>query len=119
MINRIILEGRIHTVDDKEMKNGTPFAEVKIAAMESYKDNSGQWLQRPALFQFVAFGEAAEQISKVGRSTYVVIEGKLRANEYDGKLYLSAQILSFQIIGANKSNTKIEVKKTEEDDIPF
>ncbi len=86
-VNKVILLGRLgKDVELRYTAQGTAVATFSIATDESYKDQSGQKVEKTSWHNIVVWGKLAEiagQYLKKGVPVY--LEGKLQTRNYDGK----------------------------------
>lgn len=86
-INKVILVGNLG--QDPEMKytaSGTAVCNIRLATNESYKDASGEWVERTEWHSLVAWSRLAEicnEYLKKGSQAY--FEGKLQTRSYEDK----------------------------------
>lgn len=84
-LNKVMLIG--HLGNDPEMKvttSGQSRVIFTLATTESYKDNDGNWQEKPEWHRIVVWGKLAEicsQYLKKGRQVY--IEGRLQTRSWD------------------------------------
>jgi single-strand DNA-binding protein len=100
-INRVILVGNLGK--DPEIRHteaGITVARFPIATSETYKDKTGNKVERTEWHNIVAWrglAEVAEKYLKKGQSVY--IEGKIRSNNYQDKE--GVQRYSIEIVADN------------------
>ncbi len=86
-INRVILVGNLGKDPEiRHTEGGIAVARFPIATSESYKDKTGNKVERTEWHNIVAWrglAEVAEKYLKKGQSVY--IEGKIRSNNYQDK----------------------------------
>lgn len=86
-INRVILVGNLGKDPEiRHIEGGVTVARFPIATSETYKDRSGNKVERTEWHNIVAWrglAEVAEKYLKKGQSVY--IEGKIRSNNYQDK----------------------------------
>ena len=84
-LNKVMLIG--HLGNDPEVRtttSGQSKTNFTIATPESFKDNDGNWQEKPEWHRIVAWGKLAEicgQYLKKGRQVY--IEGRLQTRSWD------------------------------------
>ncbi|MDB5260828.1 MAG: single-stranded DNA-binding protein [Adhaeribacter sp.] len=86
-INRVILVGNLGKDPEiRHTEGGVPVARFSVATSETYKDKTGNKVDRTEWHNIVAWrglAEVAEKYMKKGQSVY--IEGKIRTNNYQDK----------------------------------
>lgn len=87
MINKVILVG--HVGKDPEVRyidNGTAVAQFSLATNETYKDKTGNRVEKTEWHNVVIWRGLAEVVEKyVKKGDQLYIEGKLRTRSYDDK----------------------------------
>jgi single-strand DNA-binding protein len=100
-INRVILVGNLGKDPEiRHTEGGIAVARFPIATSESYKDKTGNRVERTEWHNIVAWrglAEVAEKYMKKGQSVY--IEGKIRSNNYQDKE--GVQRYSIEIVADN------------------
>lgn len=100
-INRVILVGNLGKDPEiRHTEGGVAVARFPIATSESYKDKTGNKVERTEWHNIVAWrglAEVAEKYMKKGQSVY--IEGKIRTNNYQDKEGI--QRYSIEIVADN------------------
>ncbi|NOX85909.1 MAG: single-stranded DNA-binding protein [Chlorobi bacterium] len=98
-LNKVILIGRIgrdpdvHTFDD-----GTKKISFSLATTESYRNNSGDWVDQTEWHNIVGFRYLADK--SVAKGDLVYIEGKIKTRKYtdrDGNDRYITEIISDKI----------------------
>ena len=108
-LNKVMLIG--HLGNDPEMKvttSGQSRVIFTLATTESYKDNDGNWQEKPEWHRIVVWGKLAEicsQYLKKGRPVYV--EGRIKTRKYtdkDGVEKYATDIIAneMQMLGARE-----------------
>jgi len=86
-INKVILIGNLGKDPEiRHLEGGVAVARFPIATSETYKDKTGNKVERTEWHNIVAWrglAEVAEKYIKKGQSVY--IEGKIRTNNYQDK----------------------------------
>ena len=85
-LNKVQLIG--HLGGDPELRdaNGTPVVSFSVATNESYKDQSGNLVERTEWHRIVAWRKLAEVMAEyLRKGSKVYIEGKLQTRSYDDK----------------------------------
>lgn len=100
-INRVILVGNLGKDPEiRHTETGVTVARFPIATSETYKDKSGNKVERTEWHNIVAWrglAEVAEKYLKKGQSVY--IEGRIRSNNYQDKEGI--QRYSIEIVADN------------------
>ena len=100
-INRVILVGNLGKDPEiRHTESGVAVARFPIATSETYKDKTGNKVERTEWHNIVAWrglAEVAEKYLKKGQSVYV--EGKIRTNNYQDKEGI--QRYSIEIVADN------------------
>jgi single-strand DNA-binding protein len=100
-INRVILVGNLGKDPEiRHTEGGVAVARFPIATSETYKDKTGNKVERTEWHNIVAWrglAEVAEKYLKKGQSVY--IEGKIRTNNYQDKEGI--QRYSIEIVADN------------------
>lgn len=86
-INKVIIVGNLG--QDPELRytgSGTAVCNLRIATNESYKDASGEWVDRTEWHSVVAWARLAEICNEyLKKGSQVYIEGSLQTRNYDDK----------------------------------
>lgn len=86
-INKVIIVGNLG--QDPELRytgSGTAVCNLRIATNESYKDSSGEWVDRTEWHSVVAWARLAEICNEyLKKGSQVYIEGSLQTRNYDDK----------------------------------
>ena len=100
-INRVILIGNLGKDPEiRHTEGGVTIARFPIATSETYKDKTGNKVERTEWHNIVAWrglAEVAEKYLKKGQSVY--IEGRIRSNNYQDKE--GVQRYSIEIVADN------------------
>jgi single-strand DNA-binding protein len=87
MINKVILVG--HVGKDPEVRyidNGAAVAQFSLATNETYKDKTGNRVEKTEWHNIVLWRGLAEVVEKyVKKGDQLYIEGKIRTRSYDDK----------------------------------
>ena len=85
--NKVQLIGHLgRDVEIKDFENGRKMARVSIATNESYKNGEGEKVEAVQWHNIVAWGKAAETMSKLWKKgTEVAVQGKLVHRSYEDK----------------------------------
>lgn len=108
MVNALILQGRL--TKDVVNKNGT--AQFSIA-FEDYKNET-------MFIDVVAFKQTAEYcFNYLHKGNMVIIDGSLRINKYQDKIYISCVARKITSIGSsNKETNFIKEERQAKEDLP-
>lgn len=86
-INAVTLSGNL--VRDPELNtlpSGVAVCRLRLASNERYKDQSGQWSDRPQYFDVSVWRGVGEHIAKtMHRGDQIVVQGRLRWREWEDK----------------------------------
>jgi single-strand DNA-binding protein len=86
-INKVIIVGNLG--QDPELRytgSGTAVCNLRLATNESYKDASGEWVDRTEWHSVVAWARLAEICNEyLKKGSQVYIEGSLQTRNYDDK----------------------------------
>lgn len=86
-INKVILVGNLGA--DPELRytgSGTAVCNLRIATNESYKDASGEWVERTEWHNVVAWARLAEICNEyLKKGSQVYFEGSLQTRSYDDR----------------------------------
>lgn len=84
-VNKVFLLGNLTA--DPELKytgGGTAVTNFSVATNESYKDASGEWVEKPQFHNVTAWGNQAELICKMAvKGTQMHVEGSLNYGSYE------------------------------------
>ena len=86
-LNKVQLIGRLGKAPDaRSMPNGTSVTSFSIATDESYKNKSGEKVERTEWHRIETLGPLAEICAKyLSKGKLVYIEGKLHTRKWDDK----------------------------------
>lgn len=86
-INKVILVGNVG--QDPELRytgSGTAVCNLRLATSESYKDASGEWVERTEWHSVVAWARLAEICNEyLQKGSQIYIEGSLQTRSYEDK----------------------------------
>lgn len=86
-INRVTLTGNL--TSDPELRHtpsGTAVCSLRVAVNDSYKDQSGQWVEKPNYFNVTVWGAQGESCNNyLSRGRPVAIDGRLSWREWEAK----------------------------------
>lgn len=129
-INKVILVGTVGNKDIRYSADGNPIANLSLATSESWKDKSGEKVEKTEWHKIVAFGKLAEIVEKyVDKGSKLYVEGKLQTRSYEQegvKKYTTEivineiQMLDSKPVQKSEASTKNEHKaELDLEDIPF
>lgn len=105
-LNKATLIG--HLGKDVELKytpNGTAVANFSLAVSESYKNESGEWVEKTEWFNVVAWKKTAETCSNyLRKGSKVYLEGKITNESYekDGEKKYITKIVAQNLVFLDK-----------------
>lgn len=86
-VNKVILVGNLG--QDPELRytgTGTAVCNLRLATNESYKDASGEWIERTEWHSIVAWGRLGEICNEyLRKGSQVYFEGSLQTRSYDDR----------------------------------
>ena len=86
-VNKVILVGNLG--QDPELRytgSGTAVCNIRLATNESYKDASGEWVERTEWHSVVAWARLAEICNEyLKKGSQIYIEGSLQTRNYEDK----------------------------------
>lgn len=86
-VNKVILVGNLG--QDPELRytgTGTAVCNLRLATNESYKDASGEWIERTEWHSIVAWGRLGEICNEyLNKGSQVYFEGSLQTRSYDDR----------------------------------
>ncbi len=114
-LNKVMLIGHLGSDPEvKVMTSGQSKANFTLATTESFKDNDGNWQEKPEWHRIIVWGKLAEicgQYLKKGRQVY--IEGRLQTRSWDDpksgeKKYTTEIVCSdMQMLGAQRDQNSV------------
>ena len=129
--NRVVLMGNL--TRDPELRqtpSGRSVADIGLATNETYKNQSGETVEKTCFVDIVAWGKQAETCSQYltkGRS--VLVEGRLQLDQWENKngekrsrLRVLADRIQFLPGGRNaekSSNAPAKAGPVDEEEMPF
>ena len=127
-INKVIIVGTLgNDPEVRYMKNGDAVANISIATSESWKDKSGEKVEKTEWHKAVLYrglGDIAGKYLKKGSQVY--IEGKIQTRKWqdkDGQDRYTTEIVAreMQMLGGKlqKTETSHQVSADFDDDCPF
>jgi len=136
-INKVILAGRVGTVEVKEFGTGRKVIQMSLATMDGYRKDD-KWENKTEWHRLIfAIPSLVERALKVQKGDTIYVEGSINTNEWTTKEGEKKQIkeiscTSYKTIlrGANKeertynqpkttTSESIAPKSMDDDDIPF
>lgn len=135
-INKVILAGRVGTVEVKEFETGRVLVQVSLATTDGYKKND-EWVNKTEWHRIIfAMPNLAEKAKGIGKGDVIYVEGSINTNEWTTKEGEKKQIkeiscTSFKTFVKAKGEPKefnqpkttvsqsIAKPAVEDDDIPF
>ena len=86
-IAHVTLEGNL--TRDPELRqtpNGTSVCQLGVAVNSSYKDASGQWVEKPNFFDVVVWGSQGENCAKyLSKGRQIAVDGRLDQRSWDAQ----------------------------------
>ena len=86
-INRVVLVGNL--TRDPELRttpNGKSVCTLGLAVNEGYKNDAGEWVEKPNFFDIVVWGAQAESCSRyLSKGRPVAIDGRLSHRTWEDK----------------------------------
>jgi len=135
-INKVILAGRVGTVEVKEFETGRTVVQVSLATTDGYKKKD-EWVNTTEWHRLIfAIPSLAERAKAIGKGDVIYVEGSINTNEWTTKEGEKKQIkeiscTSFKTFAKAKGEPKefnqpkttvsqsISKPAVEDDDIPF
>lgn len=129
MINKVILIGNVGADPEvNKLENGTMVANLRLATTESYKNKSGERVDRTEWHSIVLWSGLAEIVAKyVHKGMRLYIEGRLRSRGWEDDRGIKHHITeihasTLQMLSYPKENQddlpNVSIPQ-EADDIPF
>ncbi|MCX8032123.1 MAG: single-stranded DNA-binding protein [Thermoleophilia bacterium] len=86
-IARVTLVGNL--TRDPELRqtpSGTPVCQLAVAVNSSYKDATGQWVEKPNYFDVIVWGTQGENCARyLSKGRQVAIDGRLDQRTWEGQ----------------------------------
>lgn len=136
-LNKVILAGRVGSVEVKEFETGRKLVNVSLATTDGYKKGD-KWENKTEWHRLIfAIQGLAERVATVGKGDVIYVEGSINTNEWTTKDGEKKQIkeiscTSFKTLSKaaakqeerefNQPKTTISqsmASKSDDDDIPF
>jgi single-strand DNA-binding protein len=128
-LNKVMLIGNLGKDPEvRYMASGAAVANFSIATNERYKDQEGNWNEKPEWHRVVFFGKIAEVAGQyLNKGSKVYIEGRLQTRDWkdkEGNKRYTTEIVGRDLImlggRGEPSGTNDDYQPpTEDDDIPF
>jgi single-strand DNA-binding protein len=84
-INKVILAGRVGTVEVKEFGTGRIVVQASIATTDGYKKND-EWVNTTEWHRLIfAIPSLAERAKAIGKGDVIYVEGSINTNEWTTK----------------------------------
>ena len=106
-VNLVVVAGRLTA--DPEVRftqSGTAICSCRCAVNERYKDQSGEWQERPIFFDATIWGKRGEAFSKFhGKGDQYHFQGRLKFDQWEDKQTgqkrskLSVTVESWEFVG--------------------
>ena len=82
-------------------KNDSKMCVLRVATWHSrYNEQTGKWERDSTFHNVTVFGKAAENVKKIEKDDYVIVEGELRERKWTTKE--GTQYNSFNVVGTVK-----------------
>ncbi len=102
----------------RQTPNGTSVCQLGVAVNSSYKDGSGQWVEKPNFFDVVVWGAQGENCAKyLSKGRQVAVDGRLDQRSWEAqdggkrsKVEIIADVVMF-IGGQNEAQTREPVSR--------
>ena len=70
----------------RQTPNGTSVCQLGVAVNSSYKDASGQWIEKPNFFDVVVWGSQGENCAKyLSKGRQIAVDGRLDQRSWDAQ----------------------------------
>jgi single-strand DNA-binding protein len=70
----------------RQTPNGASVCQLGVAVNSSYKDSSGQWVEKPNFFDVVVWGPQGENCAKyLSKGRQVAVDGRLDQRSWDAQ----------------------------------
>ncbi len=128
-LNKVMLIGNLGKDPEvRYMASGAAVANFSLATNERYKDQEGNWNEKPEWHRVVFFGKIAEVIGQyLNKGSKIYIEGRLQTRDWtdkDGNKKYTTEIVGREMImlggrGEPSATNDDYQPPAEGDDIPF
>jgi single-strand DNA-binding protein len=72
--------------DLRQLPSGSSVCELGVAVNSSYKDSSGQWVEKPNYFDVKVFGAQAENVARyLSKGRQVAVDGRLDQRSWEAQ----------------------------------
>jgi single-strand DNA-binding protein len=70
----------------RQTPNGTSVCQLGVAVNSSYKDSSGQWVEKPNFFDVVVWGAQGENCARyLSKGRQIAVDGRLDQRSWDAQ----------------------------------
>ncbi|MEW6581195.1 MAG: single-stranded DNA-binding protein [Actinomycetota bacterium] len=102
-INRVTITGRLtRDPDMRQTAAGDPVCRLRVAVNGRGRDEAGEWTDRPAFFDVVAFGRGGEAAgSHLSKGRRVGVDGRLSWREWedaDGARRQAVEVVASEVL---------------------
>lgn len=104
-MNNATISGNLGRDPDIRNAGGGNVAGFTVAVNNSYKDRSGEWVEKTAWVRCSAFGRLADKVSELRKGDGVVVTGKLESRQWqdkDGNKRESLEINAYSVEAIRK-----------------
>lgn len=86
-IARVTLVGNLTRDPElRQLPSGTPVCQLGVAMNSSYKDSSGQWVEKPNFFDVVVWGTQGENCARyLSKGRQVAVDGRLEQRTWESQ----------------------------------
>ena len=133
-VNKVILAGRVGTVEVKEFDGGRAVVQVSLATTDGYKKKD-EWVNKTEWHRLIfAVPALADRAKAIGKGDVIYVEGSINTNEWTTKEGEKKQIKEISCTmfktfakasgekkeyNAPRTTTTESIKPKDDDDIPF
>lgn len=127
-MNKVTLIGRLGN-DPKfiNFESGTKKASFSLATSETYKDKTGEKVQKTEWHNVEVWGKLSDMVMRyLAKGSLVCIEGKIKREEWDdkdgnkhSKTVISANYLKMLSSRQDNQSNQVESTPQFQDDLPF
>ncbi|NLE09893.1 MAG: single-stranded DNA-binding protein [Actinobacteria bacterium] len=104
--------------DLRQIPSGTSVCTLGVAVNSSYKDSSGQWVEKPNFFDVIVWGAQAENCARyLSKGRQVAVDGRLDQRSWeaqDGTKRSKVEIIADTVMfigGPNEAQTREPVAR--------
>lgn len=122
MGNKVYLIGRAGKEPELKSGNNGEFCLLSLATTESYKDKSGEKVEKTEWHNLQFFGKLALIVHKyVKKGQLLHVVGKISSNKKDDKTYYNIICNEMEMIGPRVEGAENNASSSKEnvDDLPF